>query len=59
MSSSGPSHRLVLALAAIVLAGVTLLAEPMSSIQAIQVVPLAREGRVMVSFQLSEGFPTT
>jgi len=57
MSSSGPSRSVVLAVAAVLLAGVTLLAAPMSSIQAIQVVPLAREGRVMVSFQLSEGFP--
>jgi Domain of unknown function (DUF4390) len=57
MSSSGPNRSFVLAIAAVVLAGVTLLAAPMSSIQAIQVVPLAREGRVMVSFQLSEGFP--
>ena len=57
MSSSATSHRFVLALAAIVLAGATLFAEPTTPIQTSQVVPLAREGRVMVSFQLSEGFP--
>ena len=57
MSSSGPNRSFVLAIATLVLAGVTLFAAPMSSIQAIQVVPLAREGRVMVSFQLTEGFP--
>jgi len=57
MSSSGPNRSFVLTIAALVFAGVTLFAAPMSSIQAIQVVPLAREGRVMVSFQLSEGFP--
>ena len=57
MSSSGTSRSLGVAIAACVLAGATLLAAPLSTIQAIQVVPLARVGRVMVSFQLADGFP--
>jgi uncharacterized protein DUF4390 len=52
MSSRGTSRSLVPAAFACLLAGATLFA----AAQTIHVVPLAREGRVMVSFQLSEGF---
>ena len=55
MSFNGSSRNGLLAVAAWFVAGATLCA--VSAIQAIQVVPLAREGRVMVSFHLSEGFP--
>lgn len=56
MSSRGTSRSLVLTVLACVLAGATLAAASLGTIQAIQVVPLARDGRVMVSFQLADGF---
>ncbi len=56
MSSSGTSRSLVLTALACLLAGGILVAALPGTIQGIQVVPLAREGRVMVSFHLSDGF---
>jgi uncharacterized protein DUF4390 len=53
MSCRGTSRSFVLTGLACLLAGAGLAA---AALQAIQVVPLAREGRVWVSFQLSDGF---
>lgn len=54
MSFRRTSRNVVLGAAAWVVAGATVLAV---AGQTIQVTPLAREGRVMVSFHLSDGFP--
>ena len=53
MSSSATSRKAAAAAACCLTAVATLCA---AALQAIQVVPLAREGRVMVSFQLADGY---